>query len=187
MKAPPPKQHTDETKNPLDALLLLFHADREIAGLTYERVRQELIAFFAKDGCVDPEALTDETLTRAASQVVKGTIVKAEPITYVRGIARHVKYRYFKQLSRPFNPPPIPDIEEVERETECLRKCARLHADAYEFTSSYVLANEPARLRIAKRLGISIDGLRSRVHRFREELRTCRRKCLKEQEESKII
>ncbi|HKU75807.1 MAG TPA: hypothetical protein VJR02_17995 [Pyrinomonadaceae bacterium] len=187
MEAPPPNQQNDETKNPLNALLLLFDPDREIAGLTYERVRQELIAFFAKHGCVDPEALTDETLTRAASQVVKGTIVKAEPITYVRGIARHVKYRYFKQLSRPFSPPPLPDIEEVERETECLRKCAGLHAEAYEFVSSYVLADEQARLRMAKRLGISIDGLRSRIHRYREELRNCRRKCLKEQEESKII
>ncbi|HKP37054.1 MAG TPA: hypothetical protein VJT71_09355, partial [Pyrinomonadaceae bacterium] len=52
-----------------DRLLAWLDADRERAGVIYEKIRWRLITIFAARNCVTPEDLADETLDRVARKV----------------------------------------------------------------------------------------------------------------------
>lgn len=185
---PPSQFNTREpSEGAYEALLRRLDLDRDRAWEKLEEIRQRLIKLFAKHGCTEPDTLADETINRCATRIGEGTVIKSEPIAYFLGIARHVRHQHIRKLSQPFDPPPTIDVEELERETECLRKCSQLHSEQYEFVAKYLLADEQGRLQMARQMAVSIKGLRTRIHRLREELRECRRKCLRKFEESKII
>lgn len=161
----------------LDALLSRLDPDRERAGEIYEELRKELTSYFARHGCADPASLAEKTLDRGATRIREGAPIVSE-IKYFYGIARNVFHEYLRKQALSYDPPPLRDPHELEIENECLRKCGERQRENYELVSSYFPLDKQARLEMARRLGISIKGLRSRINRARSELRNCLRKCI---------
>src|SRR2546425_4025427 len=186
MEPPPHNTRTKQFEEAFYALLLRLDSDREHAGKKYEDLRRDLIMFFRRHGCVTPEELTDETLDRAARRISEGVKVDVEPAKYFKGIAWKILQEYFRKSRLVFDPPPPREPNEIAVEAECMRKCLKLHPESRELLTEYLPADYQARLKIAKLMGLSIDGLRSKVHRMREELRKCLRKCIERSDQSKI-
>jgi DNA-directed RNA polymerase specialized sigma24 family protein len=176
MVPPPEKKSSPLSKESFDALLSHLDPDRERAGEIYEKLRKELANFFSRHGCADPESLAAKTLDRAGMRIRKGAAIVSE-VKYCYGIARNVLHEYLRSLKRHYDPPLYRDPAEVERETECMRQCAQLHLESYELIAEYLPLTEQPKLEMADRLGLTIHGLRTRIHRARKELQKCLRRC----------
>jgi DNA-directed RNA polymerase specialized sigma24 family protein len=176
MVPPPEKKSSQLSKESFDALLSRLDPDRERAGEIYEKLRRELANFFARHDCADPESLAAKTLDRAGARILAGAPIVSE-VKYCYGIARNVLHEYLRSLERSYDPPLYRDAAEVEIETECMRRCAQLHFESYELIAEYLSLTEETKLEMAERLGLTIRGLRTRIHRARMELQKCLRKC----------
>ena len=174
---PPPKKTSSQlTAESLDALLIRLNPDREQAGEIYERLRSEITKYFFRHGCIDPEFLAAKTLDRAANRILGGAVI-VSVIKYCFGIARNVLHEYLRSLKATYEPPVQREAAEVERDTDCMRQCARLHVKSYELVVEYLSQTEQTKLLLAKRLRLSIKGLRTRIHRARKALQKCLSKC----------
>jgi DNA-directed RNA polymerase specialized sigma24 family protein len=176
MVPPPEKKSSQLSKESFDALLSRLDPDRERAGEIYEKLRRELADYLRRHDCADPEFLAAKTLDRAGTRIREGAVIVSE-VKYCYGIARNVLHEYFRSLERRYDPPLYRDPAEVETETECMRQCAQLHFESYELIAEYLSLTEETKLEMAERLGLTIHGLRTRVHRARKDLQKCLRKC----------
>jgi DNA-directed RNA polymerase specialized sigma24 family protein len=178
-----------------EQLLAEFDADRNSAGTAYEQLRLRLIHFFEWHGCAFSEELADETFDRAARRLSEGEFVKSLP-SYCFGVARRLLMEVLGQqcAQPPFWMPKnsvqsqkehwfhvsaqLRSGESQFREFQFACLEASLHqlppADRelvlhYYDTDAYTRIDQRAAL--AERLGVSLNALRVRVHRVREELK----------------
>jgi DNA-directed RNA polymerase specialized sigma24 family protein len=171
----PNKRPRELDRASLDALLIALAPDRDDAGHRYEELRRRLINLFAWERCEAPEELADEVLNRLAVKINQGAAVPHMD-RFAFGIARMVMQeqvrkqrnrqaflREFQSSSRLDTPRPR-DVEAVE---SCL---AVLPAERRELIEQYYLSDRTA---LAARLGISLNALRNRAMRIREELFNC--------------
>jgi DNA-directed RNA polymerase specialized sigma24 family protein len=176
MVPPHEKNSSQLTAGSLDALLIRLNPDRERAAEIYERLRREITNYFFRHGCTDPEFLAAKTLDRAATRILEGAVIVSE-IKYCYGIARNVLHEYLRSLKATYDPPAYRDAAEVERDTDCMRQCAQRHVKSYELVVEYLSQTEQMKLQMAERLRLSIQGLRTRIHRARKTLQKCLSKC----------
>jgi DNA-directed RNA polymerase specialized sigma24 family protein len=157
----------------LDALLAALETDRERAGRKYEDLRRRLINLFAWEQCEAPEDLADEVLNRVSRKVIEGVPIPHFD-RFAFGIARLViqeeirKQRTRQNAVREFPPPSVaPDRTLLDSMRDCL---AHLPPDRRELIEHYYAGDRPA---LARRLGLSINALRNRALRIRDELAKC--------------
>ena len=180
------------TPESFEKLLTWLDSNREEAAVEYENIRLRLIKFFICNGCGDrAEDLADETFDRFASRLDQGEV--PEPFTgdkrlYFFAFARNIRLENFrKRLDVPPPPPVSPDTTEDESECliECLEECVKqlpreedrsLAIDYYSCDKSTKIEHHK---KLAKKLGLGLPGLRTRIHRIREALRPCIEECLK--------
>ncbi|HEX7150357.1 MAG TPA: hypothetical protein VF618_02640 [Thermoanaerobaculia bacterium] len=174
------------TGDAFDRLLGFLHADSNQAARHYEQTRRALIKFFESRGCHTPEEQADKTIDRVAKKVEEGMdSYIGEPVLYFYGVARHVLQEYFRRRSGSMAPLLyVPDDgEHAHRRMECMTRCFEaLPHDSRSMIVEYCTVDSKRRnelrQRMALRLGISLNTLRIRVHRLREQLDRCVRGCV---------
>jgi RNA polymerase sigma factor (sigma-70 family) len=180
------------TQEAFNLLLLKLDADAERAAEKYEHIRRSLIKFFESRGCHTPEDEADETFDRVARRVSEGVDIHTDnPFLYCYGVALRVlqEYQRRQQRERAAVLPPAPaEASELEQRLECMERClAKLPTANRDLIVSYAQMNKSTRvadrLEMAKRMNVSLNTLRIRVHRIREGLEVCIKRCLERMEE----
>jgi len=167
-------------------LLGWLDADAAAAAKKYEDTRRALIKYFESRGCHTPEDHADKTIDRVARRIDDGVeLWVEEPARYFYGVAKHVLQEYYRRQSDSWNRAlyAADDPETLQRRFDSMGRCLdKLPPEARELLVEYCSAEkrgkEQARLALAERLGISINTLRLRVHRLREQLGRCVRGCM---------
>lgn len=182
------------TKEEFDALLQLFSNDRDEAGTVYEEVRRNLVRFFEKRDCRDPDILADETLFRVASKAHTFDPSRhTRPSSFVFGFASKILLEYGRdpgkmritydrwvQATSPATNDPYSEVPNDD--LDCLNKCLRgLPTDDRELLIAYYSKEKQEKISMrkamAEELGIKPEALHMRVHRLRESLKKCLKRC----------
>jgi len=168
-----------------ERLLGAFHPDRDQAALRYEELRERLVRVFRWEHAIDPEALTDEALTRLARRIDEGEVINSIP-AFLNGIARNLlKEETTRRLRlQPLTDFPAPPLQsEIEVHHAALETCLstwepekrRLLLAYYQGDQSAQIQN---RQHLAKQFGLEMNALRNRALRLRDRLEACIRKQL---------
>jgi RNA polymerase sigma factor (sigma-70 family) len=192
------------TQDAFDGLLAHFDEDRGRAAEEYELTRAALVRLFRYRGCNSPHELADETIDRVARKLAEGTIVpRQELVNYFYGVARNVLREYLRdpetgsqstdELAPAHHPAEDPEesrrfsSERVifERRLLCLEGCLeQLPPETRTLIVTYYEGKEGAKIknrqRLARELEVSLNSLRIRVHRLREQLETCVSTCMRQ-------
>ena len=175
---------TGLTRPALDRLLGWLDADPNAAAKKYEHTRRALIRFFVSRGCHTPEDQTDRTIDRVAKRIGEGVEVWVdEPVMYFYGVARHVLQEYYRRQSGSISHALyVPDdAESLHRRYDCMSRCLDLlPSESRALLTEYSTTKDKERIAIAARLGITLNTLRIRVHRLREQLSRCVRGCVEQ-------
>lgn len=152
----------------------------------HSRLQGKLIRFFSWRRCSDPEGLADETIGRLVTSVYAGETIE-QPSGYALGTARNVYREYIRKQSRLTQ---ICDESEAEIEKqhapakpdpflECAELCLkRLPHDKRLLLEQYY-SEERDREELARQDGVSLAGLRTKIHRLKAELRECYDECIR--------
>ena len=179
------------TQESFDELLTWLDSNREEAAAKYESIRHRLIRYFVWNGCGDQdEELTDKTFDRVAKKLEVGEV--PEPFTgdkalYFLAFASNIRREHHNRVKRLPPDPVIIVTERVEDEDVCLEKCKRILPDEdRSLADKYYHCEKTTKIEhhkmLAKSCGLTMAGLRTRMHRIRERLRPCIEECLDQQE-----
>lgn len=196
----PRQKKKDWTLTPeaFERLLTRLDPDRENAALKYQRLHRALIAYFEHHGCLSPDELADKTFDGVARSLTEGKVIYLEdPAGYVYGVGRRLLRQYHREHANKFVP--IDEVSptalqaiiqsfdresatDLERRLDCLDKCLGelseqnrlLVLEYYEGERGATINN---RKELALRLAMSINALRVRALRSREELEACLEDC----------
>jgi RNA polymerase sigma factor (sigma-70 family) len=184
------------TQESFDSLLHWLDADRDEAGLKYEKIRIRLIKIFTCRGCADADELADETINRVIAKL--GQIVttySGDPALYFCGVANNIHLEYLRRRSTvadstqlasyEYAPPQPQDAGEEDREYVCLEHCMERLSDenrrlVLEYYQEEKRNKINRRKQLADELGIGVNALRIRAHRIRSRLQECVIDCLHE-------
>lgn len=158
-----------------EALLTALGPDRDLAGQKYEDLRRRLINLFAWEQCDVPDYLADEVLNRLARKVLEGTVIPHLD-RYAFGIARIVIQE--QNRAQRNRDAAVRELQTGARQAgqnwatlDAMQGCVDLlPADRRELIERYYSED---RATLARKLGISVNALRNRALRIREELFRC--------------
>jgi RNA polymerase sigma factor (sigma-70 family) len=175
-----------------DEILVWLNPDRNEAANIYLQLRHDLTKIFIWNRCVDPEGLTDEVFDRVARRVheVRPNF-EGDAKLYFYGVARNLikesPKRDRKQVSiedtdLPASEAAVEDEAAAMRE-DCLNSCLQALSPAKrELILAYYAKDKQAKIdyrtELARKMGISVETLRVRVHRIRGTLEKCIEQCL---------
>lgn len=148
----------------------------------YLRLRAKLIKFFEWKRCGDTEGLADEAIGRLVRQILAGEQI-AKPSAYVYAIALNVYKEEVRRVARLSHLRDVQGGQElpgnyVDPFTVCARHCLeKLASDKRVLLEQYYSESE-SREEIARRLGTSLAGLRTKIHRIRIEVKECYDRCI---------
>lgn len=173
------------TQQQFDKLLGWLDADRNAAGLKYQRIHLRLIKVFVCRGCYEAEQLADTTIDRVGEKIdwLLANYV-GDPILYFYGVAQKVHQEYLRRKPPPRTLPLGQSLtEETERDHKCLDQCLeQLPQRNRELVTRYYQGEKRRKIsnrqQIAKDLGITLDALRIRAHRVRKQLQQCVFECI---------
>jgi len=164
-------------------LLERLHPDSGLAGQEYEQLRRALVKFFDWRSLPAPEECADEVLDRLAIKLEQTAVQDVKK--YALGIARLVALE--RRRGPAFAPldevrhatlaAPVRDADFDPRQ-DCFERClAELPEENrslllryYDGERSVKISN---RQRLASKLGLTDNALRSRVQRLRDRLEQC--------------
>lgn len=169
-----------------EKLLTWLDSNREEAAVKYENIRLRLIKYFVCNGCGDQaEDLADQSIDRVMKKLERGEI--PEPFTgnkalYFLAFARNIRLEHLTDRKREL-PAPVILPDRIEDEDFCLEKCVPmlpsedrfLAIEYYRFEKSTKIGHHK---KLAEQFGLTLAGLRTRIHRIRERLRPCIEECL---------
>ena len=176
------------TQESFEKLLTWLDSNREEAATKYENIRLRSIKYFNCNGCGDlAEDLADETFDRVAKKLERGEI--PEPFTgnkalYFLAFAKNIRLEHSNSRKQVEIPPlVVPPPDKTEDEDACLEKCIPilpkedrwLAIEYYRCEKSTKVGHHK---KLAENFGLSLAGLRTRIHRVRERLRPCIEECL---------
>ena len=178
----PQREKWKLTQEALDGLLAVLHDDRDSAAERYERLRAKLIKFFAWERCESPEDCADETVNRVAKRVSEGERL-ANADGYFYGVARMLVRESGVAAKRKARVVEDEEDPETTAALECLEGCLRaMPQEQSDFIIEYYECDQRRRIetrrRIALRLQLPVNAVRSRALRLREEMEGCVRTCL---------
>ncbi len=183
-------------KEGLDKILdLLGGPNEEAAAIEYWKLHQRLSRFFEWNGVEDPEALADEAIDRLGRRALEEDATERvhNPSAFALGIARLLLREEVRRQRRKTEAIRHWEIlgtvstsgdEAMDEALEhCLKKLSkerrRLLLEYYTYSG-----NDKARKRqrLTDELGLTVNSLRNRVLRARQDLEACMRKFLSEKE-----
>ena len=180
-------------ENTLNTLLGVFDPDEEAAAVAYQKLHTRLSRFFEWNDIDDPNALADEALDRLARRACDGDGKEElrDPVAFTLGIARLLVQEEARRDRKKIDAlrqwaartgPSDPDAEAMDKTLQnCLSK---LQPDRRALVDRYYLHSGKKKIEIhralAEEAGISINALRNRALRVRQELEACMRRHTKE-------
>lgn len=189
------KQDWRLTKEAFERLLDQLDTNRDQAGQKYENIRRKLIEFFEARGSESTDEHADETINRVARRIVEGEKIE-NIVNYVYGVARllwleTLRARAKSAIPLDFAPIPIaPNQDEQQREQlvkeerfTCFEGClAELPAKHRLLVVDYYREEAGSKMdhrkQQAEALKMSLNALRLRACRIRNELAVCIETCL---------
>jgi DNA-directed RNA polymerase specialized sigma24 family protein len=172
----------------LGLLLARLGTDPDAAGGEYRRLHRRLVVYFESHGSLEPGRDADDTLDRLARKLGEGHVIRDVP-AYLHGLARNVLRESWRRARREragneamaTRTPSEPAADEVL--WRCFeRGLAELEPASRELLLAYYSAaqtpNRAWRKQLAATRGLSLNALRIRVFRAREDLRERLRRCL---------
>jgi len=176
----------------LKQLLDLLGPDEQQAAAEYRKLHERLSRFFEWNHVEDPMALADEVIDRlgkrATETEIKGGVHDVS--AFALGVARHILQEEARRQQKKIEISRYWKIHEsalssesVEME-DALQHClAKMQPDRRRLLEAYYVysGNEKAKVHqeLALQHGLSINALRNRVLRSRQELEASIRKYLK--------
>jgi RNA polymerase sigma factor (sigma-70 family) len=173
----------------LHNFLMVLDIDPDKAAERYEDIRSKLITFFEARRCRFPEEDTDLTIDRVCQKIAGG-----EPIqqveAYCFGVAKYVFLESSRKAARRevtlidfANFPDAVSLDADKEHLDCLEECLdKLPTDQQKLILTYYEKDKrekiDGRQQLAKRLGISVNTLRIRIHRIKELLTACIETCM---------
>ena len=181
------------TQEAFDRLLAWLDPDPDAAARKYEQTRRSLLKFFEVRRCVTAEEQVDRVIDRVARRVSEGVeVYAANPFLYFHGVALNVFQEYLRKQRAPMDVPvPHPeDSVRMQQRLECMETCLDgLPEETRGMMVDYCTVDKASKKRtrevLAGRLGMSVNSLRIRVHRVREQLERCVTVCLSPRGETK--
>jgi len=172
---PPARPRWELSRDALDRLLQALGDDPETASRRYEALRRRLIDLFAWEQREAPEDLADETLNRLARRLSEGVTVEGDVSRYAFGIARLLlleesrarrsRETALRELPLHRGDPAAADL--LDRLHRCLDA---LPAENRRFIERYYTEERES---LARSMGISVNALRNRALRLRQQLHDC--------------
>lgn len=161
----------------LEALLqALAPDDPSLAGRKYQALHRRLMDLFAWERCEAPDQLADETLNRLARKTAEGASIPHFD-RYAFGIARLIiqeetrkrqsRGAALRELQPAIRHPSGENLNMLSALEECL---AVLPHESRELIERYYAEDRSV---LARKLDISVNALRNRAMRIREELFRC--------------
>ena len=146
----------------------------------FQLCRRKLIKFFSWRRCEDPVNLADETIFRVLRNVNRGKVILQEnPYRYVYAVALNVyreKVREEKHPAVPIDEDLLP-VAAPEQTDDCREFCIKqLSDEKLKLVNEYYLLD---RDELAQKLELTVNALRIRIHRIKQELRNCYKDCQK--------
>ena len=186
------KRNWSPTQKSFEKLLAWLHPDRKEAAQQYEKIRRRLVLFFTSNGCGDDdENLTDTTFDRVSKKLEDGQVPEpflGDKALYFLAFARHIRLEHIRNRNVIEMTPatvsiPVIDSSEKEDEDFCLEECIRvlesedrwLAIEYYRFEKTAKITH---RKNLAQEVSLTLAGLRTRVHRIRDNLKPCIEDCL---------
>jgi DNA-directed RNA polymerase specialized sigma24 family protein len=173
-----------------ESLLDWLDENRETAAQKYEAIRSRLIKIFVVQKHFDAENLADQVFDRVCRKL--GDIVQTyegKKELYFYGVARKIHLETKNQAPTTelnVNHPALENKEDEETQAyyKCLEKCLQeLSSDDRSLVIGYYQKEKSAKIdyrkQIAERLDITLDNLRIRIFRLRNELKKCVLRCVK--------
>jgi len=174
------------TQEAFDRLMEWLDPDAGTAARKYEQTRRNLLKFFECRRCVSAEEQVDRVIDRVARRISEGVeVYTANPFLYFHGVALNVFQEYLRKQIAPMDVP-VPDAEDsarMQQRLECMERCLDgVPAETRQMMVDYCTVDKASKRRtretLAERLGTSVNSLRIRVHRVREQLERCVTICL---------
>lgn len=178
-------------RDAFDRLLEELSPDRESAALEYRRLHERLSRFFEWNSVADPAALADEALDRLGRRVAEGNVGERvrNPSAFTHGIARMLLQEEARRQQREIETLRTWEMRDArspsggEEEDAALQHCLRkLPPERRVLIERYYADGEAKEARrhqaLADDLGLTINALRNRVLRARQDLESCMRKLL---------
>ena len=182
------REKTEITQEDFDGLLGWLSSEAEEAGKKYEEIRAGLINYFNYRGCLDSEALADETINRVAAKLAGIKFDENFKLaSYFYSFAAKIYLEDYKKRKRFVSEhedyPVLPPAAEKNPGAACLEECLAKHPAEertllikyYGFGKSE--RAEQRRLLAAERK-INILFLHTKISRLKKVLRECLKKCL---------
>jgi RNA polymerase sigma factor (sigma-70 family) len=189
------KKDWHPTKEDFDRLLEWLDPDPEKAAQVYEQMRRNMIALFNKRGCHLSEDLADEAFNRVMRRMQNAPEgIPGSQAAYLTTVAKNLYLEYVAEYGAiaPLDPesaklstgksgdPGDPD----DRVFDCLEECLNhLPPDSRALILDYYCGVKRAKIEgrkmIAEKYGLSLNALRIRAHRIRDQLRQRLEDCVK--------
>lgn len=173
------------TEEAFAKFLACLDPDPARAGEKYEELRETLVKFLDWRGAPFPEELVDETFNRVTRKLEEGETIRDAP-NYCHSVARLIFLQWLERFGNKraeleelsMVATPEPDVTDVRREflNQCLRQLPAENRDLIIEYYRYRKSGQQKinhRASMAKRLGIPLNALRSRVQRIRDKLERC--------------
>ena len=173
------------TQDAFDRLLASLDEDRDTAGRRYLEIRSNLIRFFQWRGTPFPEDHADETMNRIAKRISEREEIR-NPASYYLGVARMLLLEINRERVReqqaltemPLSLLASDESDDFDDRIDSLRSCLRhLSEESRQLILQYYHGEKSekieSRRKLSERLGISVNTLRMRALRIREELQRC--------------
>jgi RNA polymerase sigma factor (sigma-70 family) len=160
---------------PDEELLALLDADPVKAAAQYTSLYDRLVKFFEWRRCASPEDLAQDVLMRGMRRIRAGVQIETTLVQYFYGVANHVllEERRADQKEERLTAPLTEvagsdDLGSVERKIYLRQVLSRLPRDDRELIVRYHLSDRTA---LKRRLGLTAEALRVRVHRVQRRIR----------------
>jgi DNA-directed RNA polymerase specialized sigma24 family protein len=180
-------------KETLKELLNLLHSDEGQAAVEYHNLHQRLARFFDWNNAQDPMALADEALDRLAKRAAEPGVNEGvqNVSAFALGIARHLlqeearRQLKMAEISRHWQAMESARTQEPESEAleDALQYCLeKMRPERRHLIEAYYRYTGGEKIKIHQQLaeaeGLSLNALRNRALRTRQELETCIRRQL---------
>lgn len=166
-------------------LLEALDPDPDRAAQRFQALHSKLTLFFTYNRCANAEHWADESLDRVAKRLAEQQPVP-DVNAYARGVARLVVLEAQKQEQRErdllsaarYVPSQVHDEQVLGWLDHCLSGLSPDSRDLiFEYYSVKPSGDPAGRRKLAERLGITTEALRTRALRIRRELESCITRC----------
>jgi DNA-directed RNA polymerase specialized sigma24 family protein len=178
----------------LQGLLRLLHEDKYQAANEYRQLHERLTRFFEWNDVDDPESLAGEELDRLGRRATEagmdGGVRNAA--AFALGVARHIlqeearRRHQMEELARHLKTRESTStaVSEFDALQDALQHClAQMSADRRQLIEAYYTYDTSEKAKVHQKLaasyGLSVNALRNRALRARQDLEACMRRRLR--------